>query len=129
MITKLDLGGAQKHLLSLIRALEKTRFEVFLFTARDGLLVQEALCLEEVTVKPSRFLTRPLNPLFDLLTIVECFFYIKKKGIEVVHTHSSKAGIVGRCAAALARSKCIIHTVHGWSFHAYQSAFARNLFL
>ncbi len=119
VITKLELGGAQKQLLSLINGLNKEKYNIFLFTARDGLLLNEAQILAKVTLKKSRFLERPINPLKDVLALIELYNFIKINKIQIVHTHSSKAGILGRIAAKFAKIKVIIHTVHGWSFHDF----------
>ncbi len=129
VITKLELGGAQKQLLTLIRHLDKKRFRLFLFTAKDGLLLPEALSINGLTIKKSICLERPINPLKDLLTLIEIYWFIKRNNIEIVHTHSSKAGILGRLAARLAKVKIIIHTVHGWSFNDYQPRVKRLFFI
>jgi glycosyltransferase involved in cell wall biosynthesis len=120
VITKLELGGAQKQLLSLIGSLDKEKYNVFLFTAREGLLVNEALSIDKLILHRSGFLGRSINPFQDLLALIELYSFIRKNRIQVVHTHSSKAGILGRFAANFARVPLIIHTVHGWSFHDYQ---------
>ena len=79
VVTKLELGGAQKQLLSLIRHLDKKRYRLFLFTAKDGLLLPEALSINGLTVKKSICLERPINPLKDLLALIEIHRFIKKK--------------------------------------------------
>jgi glycosyltransferase involved in cell wall biosynthesis len=117
VITKLELGGAQKQLLSLITNLDKQKYSVFLFTAQDGLLIPEVSSIAGLTLKRSKFLERLINPLKDIVALVEIYCFIKKNRIQIIHTHSSKAGILGRLAAKLAQTPVIIHTVHGWSFH------------
>jgi len=129
VITKLELGGAQRQLLSLIARLDKTKFNVFLLTAREGLLVPEALSLDPLQVKLSPFLDRPINPIKDILVFFEIYSFIKINNIDIVHTHSSKAGIIGRLAAALAGCKMIMHTVHGWSFYAAQHGGLRSFYI
>ncbi len=129
VITKLELGGAQKQLLNLISCLDKERFQPFLFTAKNGLLLKDALSLSGLTLKESRCLERAINPIRDLLALAEIYLFIKKNNIDIVHTHSSKAGIVGRLAALLAGAKIIIHTVHGWAFNDYQPWWMRKLFI
>lgn len=129
VITKLELGGAQKQLLSLISNLDKESFEVFLFTARRGLLLEDALSISGLTLKKSRFLERAINPFKDLVALIEIHRFIKENNIDIVHTHSSKAGILGRLAARLAKVKIILHTVHGWSFNDYQPFFLRRIFV
>lgn len=129
VITKLELGGAQKQLLSLIKHLAKEKFQIFLFTAKDGLLLSEALSIKGIIVGKSRWLERPINPLKDLLALIEIYRFIQKNNIDIVHTHSSKAGILGRFAARLAKVKFIVHTVHGWSFNDYQPKLWRKFFI
>jgi glycosyltransferase involved in cell wall biosynthesis len=120
IITKLELGGAQKQLLSLIGSLDRGKYNIFLFAAKDGLLIGEASSISGLVLKRSNFLERPVNPLKDALAFFEIYSFIRKNGIQIVHTHSSKAGILGRFAARAARVPVVIHTVHGWSFHDYQ---------
>ena len=92
-------------------------------------MVEEALSQEALTLKRSVWLERPINPLKDFLAFIEIYRFIRKNNIVIVHTHSSKAGILGRWAAKFAGVKKIIHTAHGWSFNDYQNFFFRNLFL
>jgi glycosyltransferase involved in cell wall biosynthesis len=129
IVTKLELGGAQKQLLSLIRCLDRQRFNIFLFAANGGMLFEEARSLSGIKLKPSAFLERSLNPFLDLLALIEIRRYIKKNRIEIVHTHSSKAGILGRWAARLSGAKFILHTVHGWSFNEYQAVLENRIFV
>jgi len=129
VVTKLELGGAQKQLLGLIRGLDKEKFSPYLVTAQDGLLVDEAAMIPGLRLLRCRFLERPIHPIKDILAFFFLYFFIKNNNIDVVHTHSSKAGILGRCAARLAGIKVIIHTVHGWSFHDHQHKIAYHLYL
>jgi glycosyltransferase involved in cell wall biosynthesis len=129
VITKLELGGAQRQLLSLIARLDKTKFNIFLITAKDGLLMPDALALDNLQVRPSAHLERSINLFKDILSIIEIYSFIKINKIDIVHTHSSKAGIVGRIAAALAGCKVILHTVHGWSFYAARNSWLRSFYI
>ncbi len=129
VITKLELGGAQKQLLSLINSLDKETYNIFLFTAKDGLLINEALSIDKLTLHRARFLERSINPFKDLLALIEACSFIKKNRIQIVHTHSSKAGILGRFAAKFAKAPVIIHTVHGWSFHDHQPGIINYFYL
>lgn len=128
-ITKLELGGAQKQLLSLLGRLSKDKFEIFVFTADEGYLLNDALSLPGVKVKSSNFLKRPINPFKDILALIEIYRFIKQNKIDIMHTHSSKAGILGRIAAKLAKTKYIFHTVHGWSFNDFQPFLLRKCYI
>jgi glycosyltransferase involved in cell wall biosynthesis len=129
VITQLELGGAQRQLLSLIHHLDRKSYDLFLFTAREGLLMEEALSSGGLTCYRSRYLKRPISILEDLLALIELVRFIRKHKIDIVHTHSSKAGILGRWAGALTKTKIVIHTVHGWSFNDFQRPFLRKLYL
>lgn len=129
VITKLELGGAQKQLLSLISHLDEDAFSIFLFTAGGGLLIKEAEAIKALKLKKSPFLERPLNPIKDILSLIELCIFIKKNKIDIVHTHSSKAGILGRWAARLVGTRIIMHTVHGWSFNDFQGHILRGIFI
>ena len=128
IVTQLELGGAQKQLLSLIKHLDKDKFNLFLFTSSQGLLDRQAQVISGLTLYKSKYLERAINPLKDLLAILEILSFIKNNDIQILHTHSSKAGILGRLAGRLAGLKIILHTVHGWSFNDHQPFLIRKLF-
>jgi glycosyltransferase involved in cell wall biosynthesis len=67
-------------------------------------------------------LVREINPFYDIIAFLKLFFIFKKKKYDIVHTHSAKAGILGRISAKIANPKTIvIHTIHGLPFHPYQN--------
>jgi glycosyltransferase involved in cell wall biosynthesis len=129
IITKLELGGAQKQLLSLVRELDKGKFNPYILTAYDGLLIEAAKEIPSLRLIRCRFLERPIRPVKDILALFFIYRFIKNNNIDIVHTHSSKAGILGRLAAKAAGVKTIIHTVHGWSFHDYQPGLVYYFYL
>lgn len=129
IVTKLELGGAQKNVLSILEGLDKEKYNPFLISGRKGILVKNALSLKGVEINLISTLHRRINILCDFLAIYAIYRYIKKKKISIVHTHSSKAGILGRWAAKLAGVPVIIHTIHGWEFHQQQDFFSHHLFV
>lgn len=129
VITKLELGGAQKQLLTIVSALDTKKLNVYIYTSSEGFLLEEFKSLKNITIVLSKSLIRNINLLKDFLELFKIYHFIKKHKIDIVHTHSSKAGILGRFAAGLAGVKCIIHTVHGWSFNDCQPFLARFFFI
>ncbi|MFA5795378.1 MAG: glycosyltransferase family 4 protein [Candidatus Brocadiia bacterium] len=67
---------------------------------------------------------RNIFPWLDLISFIRIFFLLRKLKPDIVHTHSTKAGIFGRIAAKLAGVKIIIHTIHGMPFYPYQPRIA-----
>ena len=129
VITKLELGGAQKQLLSLVRGLDKERFNVYIITADDGLLIAAAKGIPGLRLIRCRFLERSIRPVKDILALLYIYSFIRNNDIDIVHTHSSKAGILGRLAAKASGAKIVIHTAHGWSFHDYQPGITYYFYL
>jgi glycosyltransferase involved in cell wall biosynthesis len=128
IITKLELGGAQLQTLALIRGLDRQRFAPMLATASAGILVPEARALDSVPVIGVSFLERALNPVYDGIALAQLIRLMRRARPDIVHTHSSKAGILGRIAAHQAGVRAIVHTVHGWSFNEFQPWWQRTLF-
>jgi glycosyltransferase involved in cell wall biosynthesis len=133
IITKLELGGAQQNTLFTVAHLDRHRYRPYLVTNPEGILVPEAMSLKGVKTFFIPEITREINPLMDLKALFKLKGLLQgiKKGDSpvIVHTHSSKAGILGRWGARFAGADVIIHTIHGFGFHDYQSLPARNFLI
>lgn len=128
ILTQLELGGAQKNALEILSGLDADKYDIHLISS-DGLRSQEARRIPGLHLTLLSFLRRSPHPLFDLLAFLFIFFYVKKNKIQIVHTHSSKAGILGRWAARCAGVPVIIHTIHGWGFHDYLKSFWNDFYI
>lgn len=129
IITMLELGGAQQIALYLAEHLDRTRYEVYLITHDKGLLVEAAQKIPNLTIKFMPSLRREIRPWQDAQACIQMWRFLRQEQIDIVHTHSSKAGIVGRIAAWLARVPVRLHTIHGYAFHDYQSPFVRTVYV
>jgi glycosyltransferase involved in cell wall biosynthesis len=128
IITQLELGGAQKMAMYAAGLLDRSRFEAELIAGPGGLLDEEARRLGiPFHVAPS--LGRPVSPWRDARALFELTRLLRRIRPDIVHTHSSKAGILGRWAATLAGVPHIVHSVHGYGFHPGQGRAARWLFV
>jgi len=129
VITKLELGGAQQIALNTLRGLDSRQYQRFLIAGQGGLLDEEAKQLPGVEVHLWKVFKHPIQPLFDGITLLRLVCFMRKHRIDIVHTHSSKAGILGRLAAWLAGVPVILHTIHGWPFHSYQAWPVRQFYI
>lgn len=132
LITRLIVGGAQENTIYTAQLLDPRRFEVEVLcgpqTGSEGSLIEEALQKGvKLSILPE--LVRELNPLKDLIAFIKLSLILRKKRFAIIHTHSSKAGILGRLAARLAGIPVIFHTVHGWSFHDHMPKWRKRLFI
>ncbi|MBI5873231.1 MAG: glycosyltransferase family 4 protein [Candidatus Omnitrophica bacterium] len=128
IVTQLELGGAQKNALDILSHLDRLKYEIHLISS-DGLLSAQARAIPGLRFRSIDFLKRAPGLFSDLRALLFLIFYMRKNKIDVVHTHSSKAGILGRWAAHFAGVPVIIHTVHGWGFHDYVRSFLNNFFI
>jgi len=127
IITKLELGGAQQNTLFTVSHLDEARFRRVLVTGEPGMLDQEAEAMPEVEFYRVPSLVREIHPVKDCRAVWELFRLLKRVKPTIVHTHSSKAGIVGRLAARWAGVPIVIHSVHGFGFTPYQPSVYRRL--
>lgn len=128
VITKLELGGAQKVVLMTLERLPPDRYDPALVTGTEGLLVDDAMQIPGIRVLWIPPLVRELRPLKDVLAFLSLWQLFRRERPHVVHTHSSKAGILGRWAAKLAGVPVIFHTVHGFSFNDFQRPLVRSTY-
>lgn len=114
VITLSELGGAQKILFYLVRGLLQDNFEITVACSPGGELVKWLKELDLVKIVQIPQLRRSVSLLHDLSALWKLNRLIAGGSFDIVHCHSSKAGILGRAAAFLAGTKKIIFTVHGW---------------
>jgi glycosyltransferase involved in cell wall biosynthesis len=130
-ITRLIVGGAQENTMFTAALLNKERFRVEILsgpqTGSEGSLIDEVRARGvPLTIVPD--LLRQVSPWHDVRALSEMARFMRRSGYTIVHTHSSKAGILGRLAARMAGVPIIVHTVHGWSFHDYMPSPVRSFY-
>jgi glycosyltransferase involved in cell wall biosynthesis len=125
VITRLIIGGAQENTLITCKLLAERGHDVTLITGPalgpEGDLYDQAenQDFDFIILKQLR---RQINPWHDLPGYFQIKKLLKRLKPDIVHTHSAKAGILGRFAAhRLGRATRIVHTIHGLAFHPYQS--------
>src|SRR5436190_16625756 len=124
VITRLIAGGAQENTILSCQAL-RDKFDVRLITGPadgcEGSLLEDARRRGiEVTVVDE--LVRPISPLRDAAAFHRLRGLFESGRPDIVHTHTSKAGILGRAAAWSARVPILVHTNHGLPFYDDQPA-------
>ena len=129
VVTRLDLGGAQQNTLATVRGLDPARFEALLVCGEGGYFDPEVRADAHIRAFFLDSLVREISPLRDLLAILELWKIFQTERPQIVHTHSSKAGILGRLAAALAGTPIIIHTYHGFGFHDRQNPISKSVYV
>ena len=135
IITKLELGGAQQNTLFTVGHLKRNAYNPVLISGAEGIMVEEAKKLPGVKFYCLPELVREIRPIKDLVALAKMRGILKQVRKDassskvIVHTHSSKAGILGRWAARLAGIRLIIHSVHGFSFNGFQPSLVRAFYI
>jgi glycosyltransferase involved in cell wall biosynthesis len=127
IITRLELGGAQQNTLFTVSHLNETKFHRVLVTGESGILDHEAKTLPNVSVFQVPSMVRQIHPIKDGYTLWKLTALLKRLQPTIVHTHSSKAGILGRLAARLAKVPIVIHSIHGFGFTPHQHPLHRQV--
>jgi len=128
VITRMIRGGADENTLYTVRGLDKTRYVVDLAVG-SGSELDLVGPLDGVRVHVVPELKRDPDPWNDLMALFKLAALIRGGGYQIVHTHTAKAGFLGRVAAALVGGPTIIHTVHGVTFHEHLSPAQRWFYL
>src|SRR6185295_14587881 len=125
IITRLIVGGAQENTLLSCEGQHDRGHEVTLMTGPpvgpEGSLLQRAKSYG-YKVEVIDEMGRAISPRRDWKTYRHLTRRLRETKPDIVHTHSSKAGIIGRRAAHRANVAAVIHTIHGLAFTASNSA-------
>lgn len=131
IITRLDKGGSAENTLLTVGGLDKKMYDVILvkgLSIESNMAEDEAKAVEESVRETERegvrvitvpCLVRRIHTFYDLKAFFALIKIMRHEHPNIVHTHTSKAGILGRWAAFLARVPIIIHTPHGHVFWGY----------
>ena len=138
IITRLILGGAQENTLISCRLLAEREHDVTLITGPaigpEGALFNHTRGQKYRVITVDK-LIRPICPLYDALSYWQIKKLLQSIKPDVVHTHSAKAGILGRFAAYSLKKgsakgrPAVIHTIHGLAFHPYQSRWLNRFYI
>ena len=136
IIARLNVGGPSRHVVWLTKALSGGEFESALFagTVPDGEEDMSWFAAEN-SVEPFYIpeMSRELSPK-DIVSLWKIYRRIVREQPQIIHTHTAKAGTVGRIAALFyklsnRRKVKIVHTFHGHIFHSYYGNFKTKIFL
>ena len=131
IITRLDKGGSAENTLLTVRGFDGEIYDVVLIrglSIESNMAEDESKAVEEsvraaevegvrIVIIPS--LIRRIHPFYDLKAFFALIKILRQERPDIVHTHTSKAGILGRWAAFFARVPVIVHTPHGHIFWGY----------
>ena len=127
IITRLE-GGAGVLTLRGAKALDPSEFQATIVTGSGNhLLDQAAAAGLEVIMEPT--LRTPIDPWSDVRALYALTALLRRRSFDVAHTHTAKAGVLGRTAARRAAVPRIVHTYHGFPFHEFQSRSRRGAYI
>jgi glycosyltransferase involved in cell wall biosynthesis len=128
VITRLE-GGAGQHALRGALSLDPARYQMTIITGSgDPLLLDQAAAGGlEVLTEPA--LRAPIAPRSDLRALARLGELLGRRSFDIVHTHTAKAGVLGRLAAHRAGVPRLVHTYHGFPFHEFQAAPRRQAYV
>ena len=131
-ITRMIVGGAQENTFLSARGLVEAGHECVLLSGpsegREGSLLAR-MGNPGFSVVESPLFVREISPWKDLNAIYWLADFLKKEKFDVIHTHSSKAGIVGRIAGRMADVPVVVHTIHGLAFGPFDSFLKNQLYI
>ena len=125
VISRLNVGGPSLHVVALTAGLDQRRFDSTLVTGTEnpgeGSMLDVAECRGvKPVIVPEMVGEAQLRPR-DATAVVKLYRLMRATRPHIVHTHTAKAGFLGRLAARLARVPLVIHTYHGHVLHSYYS--------
>lgn len=132
LITHFAVGGATEPTITTCQYLDPERFEAVILSGvtdadQKTMLPQAEAAGVRVEILPS--LRRPIRPWADRRAYRDLVAWIKKGHWDIVHTHGSKAGVLGRLAAQASGVPVILHNVHGWGHHGHMHPLLRRFYV
>lgn len=129
LITELPIGGAQDNTLLSVKGLKQLGYQVDLAAAPGGELEDLARKYADNLYHINNFSTNSISPIQNIKAVLEVNKLLSSNKYDIIHTHSSTAGICGRISARLKHVPIIIHTVHGFPFHDFMKPVKKNFLI
>lgn len=133
VITRMIVGGAQENTLFSARGLAEAGHAVTLVTGpsggAEGNLLKKVCLPAGLNIVECPYLVREISPWNDWKAYLFLKKFFRENHFDVVHTHSSKAGIIGRFAGTAAHVPAVVHTIHGLAFHPREKAWRNALYV
>ena len=141
IITRMDKGGSAENTLLTAVGLQRRNYDVLLIkglSLESGMPEVEEAAVRKSLIEAERIgvrlktlpgLVRRIHPFKDVKTLLSLVFLLRRENPHIVHTHTSKAGILGRWAARIARVPVVIHTPHGHIFWGYFNGLVSRIYI
>jgi glycosyltransferase involved in cell wall biosynthesis len=121
-------AGLRIHLGNQIAYQQECGYRLSAVTKPGNWIKNDTIILNNVPVITANF-NSEISPLSDLKTAVKLAKYFSVNKFEIVHTHSTKPGLIGRIAAKMAKVPIIVHTVHGFYFDETMTSFKKMIYI
>ncbi|RKY39317.1 MAG: hypothetical protein DRP72_00115, partial [Candidatus Omnitrophota bacterium] len=122
------ISGSGINVFLTMVGLDKEKYEVAFGCAPGGDLVNQVVKYG-IRFRPIKHFVQEINLYHDLMALGELMLLMKSERYDIVHTHNSKAGFLGRLAARLVGVPIVVHTIHGFAFHEFEKPPRRILFI
>lgn len=131
VITRLDKGGSAENTILTVKGLDREIYDVVLvrgLSVESNMTENEVRAVEKSVREAERegvriitvpCLVRRAHPFYDVKALAALTRILRREHPKIVHTHTSKAGLIGRVAAYMAKTPVILHTPHGHVFYGY----------
>jgi glycosyltransferase involved in cell wall biosynthesis len=131
LFSRLNIGGPAIHVILATAGLDRSRYESLLVVGQEG--QREGNFFDLAHAKGVNFrvipsFVRRINPVLDSITLAKLYRLMKRERPDIVHTHTAKAGALGRVAARMAKVPVVVHTFHGSVFQGYFDTLSSHIF-
>lgn len=122
------ISGSGISALLTMKGLNRNKCEVEFACAPGGSLIDNVR-KEGIKFRSIKNFVQKINIYNDLMALLELIWLLRGQKYDIVHTHNSKAGFIGRLAARIAGAPIIVHTIHGFAFHEFEKPPRQKLFI